>query len=62
MSCCYKCEERTMTCHGTCEKYAKEVAENKKRIEEAIKERRKREALHSPAFQQRARNFLNSKK
>ena len=31
MSCCYKCEERTMTCHGTCEKYAKEVAENKKK-------------------------------
>lgn len=28
MSVCYKCTERTIGCHSTCEKYLAEVAEN----------------------------------
>ena len=62
MSCCYKCPKRTMTCHGTCEDYAKEMEENEKRRNERIKEIQNEEALHSPAFHRRARNFLNDKK
>lgn len=27
---CYKCEERTLGCHSTCEKYKKAVEENEK--------------------------------
>lgn len=28
---CYQCPDRTMTCHSTCEKYEKMVAENNER-------------------------------
>ena len=60
--CCYKCQKRTQTCHGTCPDYANEMAENKKRLEEAKKDRENIEALHSPAFQRRGREYLNRMK
>lgn len=62
MSCCYKCEKRTMTCHGTCEDYAREMELNEKRRNERIKEVQNGEALHSPALQRRGRAFLNRQK
>lgn len=61
-SCCYKCPKRTQNCHGNCPDYAAEVAENKTRLEERRKDRQNREALHTPAFQRRAREFLNNLK
>lgn len=60
--CCYKCPKRTQYCHGDCPEYADEAALNKKELEEAKKDRESREALHSPAFQRRARNYLNNLK
>jgi hypothetical protein len=62
MSCCYKCENRTVDCHVSCEKYAAEMEENKKKLEERRKERQNREAMHTPAFQRRAREYLNNHK
>lgn len=62
MSCCYGCLKRTMTCHGTCEDYAKEMEENKEKRKERIKNIEKKEAFHTAAFQRRAREFLNSQK
>lgn len=62
MSCCYKCEKRTVTCHGTCEDYAEEMRLNEIKRKERIKDRQKREAMHTPAFQRRAREFLNGQK
>ena len=44
---CYGCPDRTMTCHGDCEKYAQKQArdeERKKRISEA---RRKEYGVYS---------------
>lgn len=62
MSCCYNCTKRTMVCHSDCKDYADEMEENKKRLEQRRKEREKREAMHTPAFQRRARTFLNNQK
>lgn len=61
-SCCYKCKKRTATCHGTCPDYAEELRENERRLLLAKKDRESREALHTPAFQRRAREFLNNQK
>ena len=61
-SCCYKCPKRTRICHGDCPDYADEVAEDKERLEEVKKEIQNKEAVHSPAFQRRARNYLNNLK
>jgi hypothetical protein len=51
-----------MVCHSDCKDYADEMEVNKKRLEERRKEREKREAMHTPAFQRRARTFLNNQK
>lgn len=34
-SACYQCQDRTMTCHSTCEKY-KEFMEEQKQRKEAV--------------------------
>lgn len=62
MSCCHNCKERKMNCHASCERYAAEMEENKKRLEERRKDIRNREAIHSPAFQRRSREYLMNKK
>ena len=62
MSCCYKCAERTKDCHGNCEKYAAEMALNKKRLEEVKKERDARDAIHTPAFEGRKKKALKGKR
>ena len=42
MSCCYKCENRTVDCHVSCEKYAAEMEENKKKLEELNPNKKKK--------------------
>lgn len=61
-SCCFECPKRTATCHGNCPSYALEVEKNKIRLEKEVKEIQSREAAHTPAFQRRAREFLNNQK
>ena len=36
---CYHCKDRHINCHSACELYLKEVEENKKRLEEELKQR-----------------------
>ena len=55
---CYKCGKRTMTCHDTCEKYAKYDAENKSKNERNLHEKMiEDDAMHSPARDQRVKKY-----
>lgn len=38
---CYGCTKRTMTCHSTCEEYAKFTEENRERMSKLIQGRAK---------------------
>lgn len=39
ITCCYKCEERTLGCHATCERYIEQSKANAKRREQEFNER-----------------------
>ncbi len=36
-NCCYKCQDRFLGCHCTCEKYSEEVKKNNERYVERLK-------------------------
>lgn len=41
IQCCYKCQERHVGCHGTCERYNDELEEHIKRKDQIRQEKKK---------------------
>ena len=49
VTCCYKCEERTVGCHGTCERYLNQVKEHQEESERIRKAKAENRQLESYA-------------
>lgn len=59
--CCYKCEDRTATCHSTCEKYAAESAAHAEEKRKAIAERRPASMANSVKSSRRLKYYQRHK-
>lgn len=70
-SCCYKCTERTITCHSTCEKYAEAKKKHHELTTKMINERiagayeysrRRKSSDEATKFYQRTKGYRNTRK
>jgi len=60
ITCCYKCEERTATCHTTCEKYKAQWEESEK-----ARKRKYLEAItgeHFAKLDERHKHYVHRKR
>lgn len=55
--CCYKCEERTATCHSTCKKYIDEQAAHVEECCKALEVRKEDLIMGSYALQVRTKYY-----
>jgi hypothetical protein len=55
--CCYGCPERTVTCHSTCGKYAKEVEKEKAKKNAIRKTKQQANAVESYICEKKTKNL-----
>lgn len=60
VSCCYKCSERQIGCHGMCKDYMEEVNKNNK-IKEEINKKKEFETTMIDVKKQAIKNMRNVK-
>lgn len=61
VTCCYKCEERTVGCHGTCERYLNQVKEHQEESERIRKAKEERRQFESYYKDKKTRKMHNQK-
>ena len=59
ITCCYNCQDRTIDCHGTCEKYRRQVDRRKAENEKILKERKLSYYMHEENKERVKRDRIN---